>query len=162
MQDLKKLLQLLLEHEVDFVLVGGFACTTYGASLVTQDLDICLSITEEQISKLRKALKNVNPIHRMNPNFQPTLFEYPKKIEDTKNIYLKTDIGVLDILSEITPIGGFKRIKERAQTVSLYGFKCQIISLDDLIQCKKAMPRPKDKEAVAQLEIIKKKMLHKI
>jgi CO dehydrogenase nickel-insertion accessory protein CooC1 len=64
MQDLKALLKNLLEHKIDFVLIGGFAGVVYGSTLVTQDLDICAAITEEQVEKLRKALKDLNPCHR--------------------------------------------------------------------------------------------------
>ena len=45
MRNLNNLLKLLLENDVDFVLVGGFAGAVYGSSLVTRDLDICAFCT---------------------------------------------------------------------------------------------------------------------
>jgi hypothetical protein len=59
-------LKALLERENDFVLVGGFASVIHGATLVTQDLDICVAMTEEQVEKLRTALTDLHPILRMN------------------------------------------------------------------------------------------------
>ncbi len=52
-ENLKELLKTLLEHKIDFVLIGGFATSVHGSTLVTQDLDTCAAITEEQVAKLR-------------------------------------------------------------------------------------------------------------
>lgn len=49
--NLKILLQKLLNHDVDFVLAGGLACTVHGSPLVTQDIDICVAINDTQLSK---------------------------------------------------------------------------------------------------------------
>ena len=71
MQNLRQLLERLLENKIDFVLVGGFAGVVHGATMVTQDLDICMAMTDEEVSKLRIALEGLNAVHPMNPNFQP-------------------------------------------------------------------------------------------
>jgi molybdopterin-guanine dinucleotide biosynthesis protein len=39
--DINRLLQRLCDAEIDFVIVGGFAATLHGSSLVTRDLDVC-------------------------------------------------------------------------------------------------------------------------
>jgi len=63
MQNLRQLLERLLENKIDFVLVGGFAGVVHGATMVTQDLDICsspkfnqLEILSESKAKLLKFL----------------------------------------------------------------------------------------------------------
>ena len=158
MQNLRELLRTLLENEVDFVLIGGFAAVVHGATLVTQDLDICAAITEEQVNKLRTALKDLHPRHRMNPNAKHSFLEYPKVIQGINNIYLETDLGILDIVSQTEPAGSFDEIKNRSLEVSLYGYKCRVISIEDLIHIKKSMKRPKDLQAVEELQIIQKKL----
>ncbi len=156
MQDLKKLLKTLLENEVDFVLIGGFAAVVHGSTLVTQDLDICAATTNEQVKKLRLALKEYNPKHRMNPKFKPSFLDYPDDFKRTNNIYLETDLGILDILSATQPAGDFTLIKKNAIGVPLYGYLCKVISLDDLIKVKDKMKRPKDLQVVEELKQIKK------
>lgn len=153
-QNLKDLLERLLRNNIDFVLVGGFASVLHGSTLVTQDLDICVALTEEEIQKLRSALADLHPIHRMNPNFSPSFMDYPKDSSQLKNIYLKTDLGVLDIMSELPPVGNFSRIKSHSIEVSLYGYICRVISIEDLIQIKEIMTRPKDKETLRHLKQI--------
>ncbi|MBI1859604.1 MAG: nucleotidyltransferase [Deltaproteobacteria bacterium] len=158
MQDnLKRLLERLLQHEIDFVLAGGLASVLHGSPLVTQDIDICISIDETQVGKLRNALKDLAPRHRMNPNFKPSFLTYPEKLEGVNNIYLETDWGVLDILSELKPVGRFARIKQNATAVSLFGHECRVVCLEDLIKIKETMTRPKDKETLTHLrEILRK------
>lgn len=156
--NLKALLEKLIQSKIDFVLIGGFACVVHGSSLVTEDLDICIAINDEQIRKLREALKDTSPKHRLNPNFKPSFMTYPEKTDDLKNIYLETNLGVLDILGEVRPIGDFEAVKSHALTLSLYGHNCSVISLDDLIKVKESMKRPKDIEAAAQLRLIRDKL----
>ncbi len=156
MQNLKALLERLLKNNIDFVLVGGFASVLHGSTLVTQDLDICVAMTDEEIHKLRKALQDLNPIHRMNPNAQISFLEQPKDLRNIKNIYLRTNLGVLDIMSELPPIGNFEAIKINAIEIDLYGYKCKIIALEDLIKIKETMTRPKDKETLEYLKKIQK------
>ncbi len=160
MQNLKELLQLLLKNKTDFVLVGGFASVVHGSIAVTQDLDICMAITSESIDQLRATLSEVAPVHRMNPNFQPSFLNYPEDLAGVKNIYLKTKLGVLDILSELPPAGDFDEIKKRSIAVDLYNYQCRVISLEDLIEIKKSMGRAKDKEVLEQLLKIKELRLN--
>ena len=155
MQNLKALLERLLENQIDFVLVGGFAGVLHGSTLVTQDLDICAAITQEQVDKLRHALADLHPVLRMNPNIQPSFLEQPKNLAGVHNIYLKTDLGILDIMSELPPVGSFETLKKNSMEISIYGHQCRVISLDDLIAIKQSMTRPKDQETLRQLLKIK-------
>ena len=74
MQDLNQLLKILLQHKLDFMIIGGFAAVVHGSSHVTKDLDITMLITPENVDKLRKALKDLEPRHRMNPSHKSSFF----------------------------------------------------------------------------------------
>lgn len=88
MENLNLLLKRLLDSRLDFVLIGGYAAVVHGSSQVTHDLDICAVVTESELEKLKTALKDLNPKHRMNKNFQPSLDELPKKGQILDNYYL--------------------------------------------------------------------------
>jgi molybdopterin-guanine dinucleotide biosynthesis protein len=47
--DINRLLQRLCDADVDFVIVGGFAATLHGSSLVTRDLDVCAILSSENV-----------------------------------------------------------------------------------------------------------------
>jgi predicted nucleotidyltransferase len=157
MENLNHLLKRLLESKIDFVLIGGYAAVLHGSSQVTQDIDICAVISDANLEELRTTLRDLDPKHRMNPDFQPSLMDYPAKGQKIDNYYLRTRNGILDIIQEVRPIGPFERVKERAVTVSLFGRPCRVISLDDLIEVKKSMTRPKDKTTLKELELLKQK-----
>lgn len=156
--NLKALLERLLAYDVDLVLISGFAAVVHGSTLVTQGLDICAAITETEVEKLRAALKDLHPWHRMNPTARLPFSEYPSDLRGVNNIYLKTDLGVLDILSKTSPAGDFEEIKRRSVAVPLYGYRCRVISIDDLILVKESMNRPKDQQAVQELKLIQEKL----
>ena len=155
-KDLNYLLKVLLDHNIEFVLIGGFASVIHGSNHVTQDLDICAVLSYEKIEKLRSALKDLHPIHRMNPRANISFDDRPAKDEKVENIYLQTDAGVLDIISTVTGVGDYETLKKQAISVPLFGKKCMVISLDDLIKAKSAMPRTKDKIVLEELLKIRK------
>jgi predicted nucleotidyltransferase len=54
-------------------------------------------------------------------------------------------------MSQMPPIGSFETIRNKALDISIYGYPCKIISLDDLITIKQSMNRPKDQEGLRRL-----------
>lgn len=54
-----RVLSALQEENVEYILIGGFAVVLHGLPRVTQDIDLFLKPTEENIAKLKKALQEV-------------------------------------------------------------------------------------------------------
>ena len=156
MQDLNHLLKTLLMHNLDFLIIGGFAAVVHGSSHVTKDLDITMLITQDNINKLRQALKDLEPRHRMNPSHKPSFLEEPKNVAGLNNIYLETSAGILDIVAMDESMGSFNDLKSRSLKVNLFGYDCFILSLDDLIRVKEKMSRPKDLIVLEELRALKK------
>jgi len=153
MENLNNILEVLLRNEIEFVIIGGFAAVVHGSSQVTKDLDICLCINDEQIENLRKCLKPFNPKHRTSQK-KLSFLEHPQDASGTQNIYLETDLGVLDIISEVKGVGDFERVLRGAIEIELFGHSCKVISLEDLIDSKKSMSREKDLTTTKELEIL--------
>jgi len=61
-QNDKALLQRLVEHKVEFVIIGGVCGVLHGLSLVTLDLDICCSFDRENLRRLDAAVHDLNPM----------------------------------------------------------------------------------------------------
>jgi len=150
---LSQLLRRLTESGVDFVVVGGFAGVLHGSALVTRDLDICAFLTPENIERLRDTLKDLNPHHRMTPQ-RLSFLQVPRPGEIVNNLYLKTDWGVVDIMSSILGLGDFEALKAKAEWIEIGGKSCRLISLPDLILAKEAMGREKDLLAAKELRAI--------
>jgi hypothetical protein len=73
------------------------------------------------------------------------------------NLYLRTDLGPVDVLSSILGVGDFDRVRAASIQVELFGRKCQVISLDDLIRAKEALGRDKDLLAAKELRAVREK-----
>jgi len=159
MQDFNQLLHRLADSGLEFVIVGGYAAVTYGSSLVTRDLDICAVLSENTLEQLREILAEWHPKHRMTPD-KLSFLEFPRS-GPVENLYLLTDVGVIDILSSVLGIGGFARLKESAEKFEIGGRTYLVISLEDLIVAKEAMGREKDLLTAKELRAIAAKRSQK-
>jgi len=154
--DINRLLQRLCDADIDFVIVGGFAATLHGSSLVTRDLDVCAILSGENVEKLRHALRDLKPAHRLTSQ-KISFLDNPEPGTLIRNLYLRTDLGPVDILSSILGVGEFERVRATSIQVELFGRTCRIISLDDLIQAKEALGREKDLLAAKELRAVREK-----
>ena len=155
MQNLSELTRKLVEAEVEFVLIGGFASVAHGVTLVTRDVDICCRFSEANLMRVQKALSSLHPTHRSRPELPLALT--PAQCADLKNLYLTTDLGVVDCLSEVRGIGNFDTVLKNSVEVDLPFGKCWILDLDALIRAKEAMDREHDRLALRQLREIKRR-----
>jgi len=153
---LNRLIERLCDAGVDFVIVGGFAGVLHGSSLVTRDLDVCAVLSAENIAKLRAALGDLHPIHRLTPQ-RLSFMDIPEPGLDMKNLYLETQLGPVDFLGSILGIGDFERVRAASIEIELFGRPCRVISLQDLIRAKEALGRDKDLLAAQQLRAIAEK-----
>jgi len=153
MKNLHLILQRLADAGFEFVVVGGYAGVLHGSAYVTNDLDVCAVLSPENIGRLRTALTDLHPVHRMTHN-RVSFLENPAEGQPVMNLYLETDGGVIDVLGSVLGIGDYKRLKERAVEVSLFGRKCRLMSLDDLIAAKEALGREKDLLTAKELRAI--------
>ena len=154
MSKLKTLVGRLIEHDVEFVVVGAFASTMHGVTLGTRDVDICCPFTPGNLLKLQAALTDLHPVHRLTPKRLP-LELTRERCRGLKNLCLETDLGVLDCLSEVLGVGNAATVKKQSVVIDLSFGKCRVLGLDALIKAKRAMNRPRDREAIAQLQAIR-------
>ena len=148
------LLKRLADAKVEFVLVGGMAATVHGASIVTDDLDICVSFDLATCERILLALAGLDPYERMRPDRRPLSLD-ARAFVGFRHLYVSSNLGVLDLLGEITGVGGYDVLVKGALEVQLDGFAVRVMSLDDLLASKRAMARPKDLRMAIELELIR-------
>lgn len=153
MKSLHLLLQRFADAGLEFVVVGGFAGVLHGSSYVTDDLDICAVMSPETIAKLRATLADLKPVHRMTPK-RLSFLEHPPAGQPLANVYLETEAGVVDILGSVLGIGDYQALARNAVEIPLFGRRCRVISLEDLIKTKEAMGREKDLLTAKELRAI--------
>jgi hypothetical protein len=153
-KDFLNLLERLVRHGVDFVIVGGFAGVAHGCTYVTQDIDICCDFSPSNLLALQRAVSDLEPVHRMTPH-RKKLKLTEEACGQFKNLYLDTKEGQLDCLSFIDGLGDFSQAKQESELIEVEGARMRVLSLDALVRTKRAMNRPRDREAISQLEAIR-------
>ena len=153
MSELNQLIQRLCDAEIDFVIVGGFAGILHGSTLVTRDLDVCAVLSRENVAKLRAVLRDLNPTHRQTPQ-RLSFLDNPAPDVEVKNLYLGTSLGAVDLLGSITGVGDYSRVREASVEIEIFGRRCRVISIEDLIRAKESLARPKDLLAAQELRAI--------
>ena len=156
MQNLCELVRRLIVGEVEFVLVGGFAAVAHGVTMVTRDVDICCRFSAENLMRIQAAFAGLHPVHRSRPDLALELT--PEQCATLKNMYLKTDLGVVDCLGEVLGVGNFDEVFRHAIEVEIPAGKCRVLDIDALIRAKEAMGRDHDKMTVKHLIEIKKQL----
>lgn len=157
MSDLRTLLQRLADAGIDFVLVGGYAAMLHGSSLLTRDLDVCAILEPGALEKLRDAFRDAHPVHRLSSPTRSFL-DHPEPGTSLDNLYLRTDLGTLDVLGRITGVGDYARVARGAVEIELFSRRVRAIGLDDLIAAKEALGRDKDLIAAKELRAIREKL----
>jgi hypothetical protein len=155
-QNDKALLSRLKEQKVEFVIIGGVCGVLHGASLVTLDLDICCRFSRENLRRIEAAVKDLHPRHRLTANKLP--LELTDDLCDSlKNLYLNTDLGILDCLSTVAGIGDYEQVLQQSIPHFMSYGEFRILSLDALIAAKSAVGRGKDLDAVRLFQAIKER-----
>jgi predicted nucleotidyltransferase len=154
MTDFEGLLKVLRDGGVEFILVGGAAATAHGSARLTEDIDVVYSRTPENIACLASALRPCSPYLRGAPPGLPFQWD-AETIRRGLNFTLSTSLGSLDLFGEIAGGGNYKSLLPDCIDLTVFGIPCRCLGLDRLIQVKRAAGRPKDLEAIAELEALR-------
>ena len=148
------LLRTLSEAGVEYVVIGGVAASIHGSARATVDVDVVYRRTPENIGRLVRALSPHRPYLRGAPPGLPFRWD-EATIQRGLNFTLTTDLGDLDTLGEIVGGGGYDALLPDTEVVRAFGVETRLLRLDRLIDVKRAAGRPKDFEAIAELELIR-------
>lgn len=151
MTEFGRILALLLDAGVEFVVVGGVAGNALGAPRTTLDLDIVYQRTDANIERMVKALATVHPYLRGAPPGLPFKFDVAT-VKRGLNFTLTIDLGWLDLLGEIVGGGKYEDLLPHSTMANAWGRTFRCLKLEKLIEVKRAAGRPKDFEAIAELE----------
>lgn len=149
-----RVLEVLAEHQVDYVLIGGLAALVLGSPVVTQDLDVCYARAAGNLDRLAAALQ---ALHAHLRGAQPDLpFQLDgRTLALGDSFTFETDFGPFDILATPSGTRGYEQLVANATTVDFDGLSVQVAHVDDLIRMKRAAGRPKDLAALPHLQALR-------
>ena len=154
MIQLEQTLESLTQHQVEFVIIGGVAVSAHGSSYLTFDLDVCYARTRENLKRIVTALASYNPRPRDFPKDLPFVWD-ERTLQQGTSFTLDTDLGKIDLLGEVKGIGTYREAEAVSVVMSLFGFECRVLSLDALIESKRAAGRTKDLLVLPELEALR-------
>lgn len=154
MTDLPTLLTLLADGGVRFILVGGMAGIAHGAARVTFDVDCVYDRAPENLARLASVMASLSPTLRGAPPGLPFVLD-EATLAAGLNFTLDTSAGPLDLLGEVAGGGTYESLRPDSIELELFGRPCRVVSLEALLRLKRAAGRPKDLEAIAELEALR-------
>jgi predicted nucleotidyltransferase len=152
--DVARILRAVTERGVDFVVIGGIAAVLHGSARNTFDLDICFATDPANLEALGDALMALHA--RLRGVDAVPFIPDAATLRRIEVPTLSTDAGDLDVLAHPAGAPRFDALRRHADRFDLGGFSVLVASVEDLIAMKSAAGRPKDREAVAELETIRR------
>ncbi|MCK5862438.1 MAG: nucleotidyltransferase [Candidatus Hydrogenedentes bacterium] len=140
--DFEELLQLLEEHHVDYMIVGGYAVAYHGYPRFTKDIDIFFASSVDNIRRLQNVLLafGFSEEELLAADFSTKGNIITFGVEPTR----------IDLLNDIDGVS-FSDAKIKVERGHYGKVKVTFIGFDDLIQNKKATQRTKDKGDVEEI-----------
>jgi len=162
------MLSVLNAHRVEYVIVGGIGSLIHGATRATQDADIVIADDLKNVQNLSRALHTLRARVRTDTdsiddrNAEQAAGGRGWHTDDLEGTFLsvQTDAGPLDILPSLRGPHGrvdYETLIEDARTVVFTGddaVTIKVASLQRIIESKRAADRPKDHEALPELEAL--------
>jgi hypothetical protein len=154
MTDFAGIIRALARAEVDFIVVGGIAAAAHGAARATYDVDVVYARSPDNMARLANALAPLKAYLRGAPPGLPFRWD-AETIAHGLNFTLTTTLGDIDVLGEIVGGGGYERLLPHCIEIEVFETRCFCVDLDTLIHLKRAAGRPRDLEAIAELEALR-------
>jgi len=151
--EMRRLLDPLVRHGVDFVLIGGAAGNAWGSSHPTYDLDVVYARDRANIARLVAALEEIGVRLRGAPADLPFQLD-ARTIENGANFTFETPHGDFDALGDVAGVRSYEELRANSDQRDVWGLMIRIASLDDLIAMKRAANRPKDRNMVEEYIVI--------
>ncbi len=153
-----RIIRVLHENDVQFVLIGALAARLHGFPRLTADADITPARTKENLERLAKALRRLKAKVYTESVPEGLAFDCSATTLGRADMWnLVTSAGRIDIAFKPAGTEGFDDIARNAEKFKVYGVVFLAASLSDIIRSKEALGRPKDKDDVALLKVILKR-----
>lgn len=136
----------LVDHGVDFVVIGANAALLQGVELPrTLDLDVTVATTRGNLKRLAQALKSLEATLRLRPGEEPvSALLDDRMLARMSVITTSTRYGPLDVLMAPAGADSYDELRRRSVEVRAYGAVIRVASLEDVVSMKRAAGREKD------------------
>lgn len=142
-KDFREFIELLINHQVEYLIVGGYAVGAHGHPRYTGDLDIWINRSRSNATKVVLCLHDFG--------FAFSGLSEDDFMKEEKVIQLGYPPLRIDILTDIEGVFFEEAFKNKSR-FELDSLMVNFISFQDLIKNKKATGRPIDLDDVENLQ----------
>ncbi len=148
---LKEIIATLNDNSVDYIICGGVALVLHGVERMTMDLDLSVGMDEGNLKRVLQSMKKLGLTPRAPVPAESILDNEKRKAMvseknavvfsffDTKNPFRQVDVFITDRFS-------YETLKDHVETMSVGSMKIQLVSKKKLLEMKKAINPPRDKD----------------
>lgn len=152
LEEHQEILNTLLENQVEFLMIGGYAVIFHGYERTTGDMDLWLQPMNENKEKVIKALANVGFASN-------DLIELSKLDFSKHTVFSIGDPPAkIDFITRINQVS-FDEANRNKTTIPFEGLQIPVINLRELILSKINTGRAKDAADVEELQKIQSRNL---
>jgi hypothetical protein len=150
--DPRSILETLVRHQVDFVLIGGLAGVALGSAYQTSDVDIAYERSVANLERLASALVELGATLRGAPKNLRSQLD-ARTLATGSNFTFDTRYGSLDMLAEPAGAPPYEKLRDAAEKLDVRGFVLAVSSIDHLIAMKEA-GRNRDKLMATEYRVL--------
>jgi len=140
-------------HRVRYLIIGGQASILYGAAYFSQDLDLWIKPTKNNVRNFIDALESLDArFHKLTP---PMTGSYLRRGHGFHFLVpLKGGALYLDVMGRPPRVGGFQAAWKRSESMQTPWGRLPVVSIQDLVELKKTN-RPADYDVITRLAMIR-------
>jgi predicted nucleotidyltransferase len=151
----EEMLRTLVDHDVRFVLIGGYAAVLHGSAAFTTDADICPARTPENLQRLAAAIRDMDGRIRSSSDTDGLDFACDEHfLGQMVRVNLITRYGAFDISFKPAALDNYDQLEANAVDYEIAGVVVKVASLRDIIRSKETANRPKDLQVLPHLRAL--------
>ena len=141
----------MADHGVRYALVGGYAVALHGAVRGTVDVDVVVDWNLESLQGAEQALRDLGLVSRL-PVAAVDLFNFRDEYVNNRNLVAWNFYNPDDISQQVDVVITYDLRGRRRHRVPTASGPLFLLTLEDLVDMKKASGRPQDLADVEALE----------
>jgi len=156
----RPLLEVLVRHDVRFIILGGVAERLLGSPRITDDFDICPATDATNLERLADVLNDVHARWMppgLDEGFDPVEPWNAATFKAHTSLSLITPYGKFDIWIRPEGTRGFDELIENAVEVEVADIRTKVVHIEDSIRIKKRIADPKYESHIGLLEQLQRR-----
>lgn len=144
-----RLIEALVRHDVQCIVVGGVAAVLQRVPVNTQDFDLVHERSQDNVVRLLAVLEELRAVYRDDSrNLRPN----ESHLRGSGNRLLQAGSLKFDLLGAIEPGGTYQDLLPHSEVLDVGGYAMRVLTLEKLTEIKRGLSRPKDKLMLLHLE----------